>query len=83
MKNLLFISLILFVNLSHSAPSPLGTGFEYGSKEDLEIRLAWAKKDPCFDPKFAQNSLEAMELKKYRAVQSGPNGKTAICEKKK
>jgi hypothetical protein len=83
MKNLFFILLLLTANLCHSVPSPLGTGFDYGTKEDLEIRLAWAKKDACFDPKFDQNSLQAMELRKYRAIQAGPNGKKVVCDKKK
>jgi len=73
----------MFVNLSYSQPSPYKTGFAVGTKEDLEIRLEWAKKDPCFDPGFSKNSREYSELIKYRTIQSGPNGKPVVCEKKK
>ena len=63
--------------------SPYGTGFSLGSKEDLEIRLAWAKKDPCFKHGFAPESLEAVEIKKFWIIKLGPNSATPKCIKDK
>ena len=83
MKKFIFIICLYAPFFAYSQPSPYGTGFTVGSKEDLEVRLAWAKKDPCFDPGFSKNSREALDLKKYRAIEAGANGKPAVCEKKK
>ena len=81
---LIGICLVLcFTGIAYSQSSPYETGFTAGTKEDLEIRLAWAKKDPCFDPGFSKSSREYGELIKYRTIQAGPNGKMPVCEKKK
>lgn len=79
----LFLILFSIPTLSYSQLSPYGTGFNVGTKEDLEIRLEWSKKDPCFDPGFSQNTKEYIELMKHRKIQSGSNGKSIVCEKKK
>ncbi len=62
--------------------SPYGTGFALGTKEDLEIRLEWAKKDPCFKHGFGEMSLEFLELKKYLKTKNGPNAPMPKCSKK-
>jgi hypothetical protein len=82
-NNFVLFFLILFSINLNAQTSPYGTGFNVGTKEDLEIRLEWSKKDPCFDPGFSKDSKQYLELKKYRMIQSGPNGKPIICEKKK
>jgi hypothetical protein len=79
----LIVILFSISTLSYSQLSPYGTGFNVGTKEDLEIRLEWSKKDPCFDPGFSKNTKEYIELMKYRKIQSGPNGKQIVCERKK
>lgn len=77
--------LILFFligNASAQQLSPYGTGFQLGTKEDLEIRLAWAKKDPCFKHGFNPSSKEYLELKKHQAITYGPNPPKFNCSKK-
>lgn len=62
--------------------SPSETNFIRGSKEDLEIRLEWAKKDPCYKHEFSADSLEAQQLKKYWAIKNGPYAATPNCSSK-
>ena len=45
--------------------SPYGTGFSLGSKEDLEIRFEWAKRNPCFVHGFSESSKEYLDLKVF------------------
>ena len=79
-----FLILLIFISTSSfSQLSTYGTGFKVGTKEDLDVRLEWSKKDPCFDPGFSKNSKEYLELIKYRKIQSGPNSKPPVCGKKK
>ena len=63
--------------------SPYGTNFALGSKEDLEIRLEWAKKDQCYKHGFAANSLEALEIKKFWTAKNGPSTQAPSCNQKK
>ncbi len=77
------LGVLFFGSSVFGQESPYGTGFGYGTKEDLELRLAWAKKDPCFDPGFSEASLEALELKKYWSMKVGPGGKRPVCGKGK
>jgi len=63
--------------------SPYGTKFELGSKEDLEIRLEWAKKDPCYIHGFSSNSKEALEIKKFWTIKNGPTPQVPNCNTKK
>jgi hypothetical protein len=85
MKTAFFFAALFFVGPAVSANqlSPYGTGFGVGTKEDLQVRMEWAKKDPCYDPGFSKTSMEYIEVKKYRAVQSGPSGKPPECPNKK
>jgi len=67
-------------SVNYQSLSPYGTGFAPGSKEDLQIRLEWAKKDPCYAHGFSPDSVEFLELKKYRVTQAGPNGQVTSCK---
>lgn len=87
MKKLSFPISLFMLGIINSAwstnLSPYGTGFLPGSKEDLEIRFEWAKRDPCFNHGFAENSLQILELKKYWMIKKGPNASIPKCNIKK
>lgn len=82
MRNIFFL-LFFVVNLVYAQNSPYQTGFTAGTKEDLEVRLEWAKKDPCFNPGFTKGTKEFLELQKFRAIQAGSAQKQTECKKEK
>lgn len=82
MRKSLFL-LLFAMNFVFAQNSPYQTGFTVGTKEDLEVRLEWAKKDPCFNPGFTKGTKESLELQKYRSIQAGPGQKQPECRKEK
>jgi hypothetical protein len=75
--------LLYLISLSANAfeESPYGTGFGFGSIEDAEVRMAWAKQDPCYDHGFSEGTIEYTKIKVARKIALGPNRKPIDCKK--
>ena len=61
--------------------SPYGTGFGLGTIEDAEVRIGWAKQDPCYDHGFGEATIEYSKIKVARKIALGPNRKPIDCKK--
>jgi hypothetical protein len=75
-------TLLYLISLSANAfeESPYGTGFGFGSIEDAEVRVGWAKQDPCYDHGFNEGSIEYAKIKVARKIALGPNRKPIDCK---
>lgn len=76
-------TLVYLTSLSANAfqESPYGTGFGFGSREDAEVRIAWAMQDPCYAHGFREGSREDVKIKLARKIALGPNRKPIDCNK--